>query len=365
MPQFFKNVSMKSTGSNRQYWASLLAVVFVAGACYPAADWVGYRAVSLILLLTVSILAMRMSIGPVLLAAAASAFIWDFFFIPPHFTLTVGHPEDTLMLVMYFAVALLNGVMTHKIREAEKIARHKEDKEATLQLYNTLFNSISHEFRTPVATIAAASENLLTDGHAWSAGDQRRMTEEIHAAAERLNRLVDNLLNMSRLESGHIVLRWKWCDVGELFASAISRLKTDLQSRRVVVSLPENLPLVRLDFSVMEQALFNLLHNAAAYTPDGTTIRIEADYIDSQLVMSISDNGPGFDDDDLEQVFEKFFRAKGSKAGGTGLGLSIVRGFVEAHQGCIQVGNQPDGGGAAFILKIPTGHLPKNVQPEP
>ncbi|MFN4255731.1 MAG: ATP-binding protein [Saprospiraceae bacterium] len=354
---------MKSSSSKRQYWASILAVLVVAGVCYPLSEAIGYRTVSLILLLTVSVLAMRMSIGPVLLAAVLSAFIWDFFFIPPHFTLTVGHPEDALMLLMYFVVALLNGILTHEIRNLEGIARRKEDKEATLQLYNTLFNSISHEFRTPVATIAAASENLLTDGHTWSADDRRRMTEEIQAAAERLNRLVDNLLNMSRLESGHIVLHWKWCDVGELLNSAINRLRDDLESRRVVVSLPENLPLVRLDFSVMEQVLFNLLHNAAMYTPDGTTVRIEADYVDEHLVMMISDNGPGFEDDDLEQVFEKFFRAKGSKAGGTGLGLSIVRGFVEAHRGFIQVGNKPDGG-AIFTLKIPTGHLPKNVRPE-
>lgn len=349
--------------SRRQYLASLLIVALVGGACYPLADLIGYRTVSLLLLLTVSLLAMWLSIGPVVVAALLSAFIWDFFFIPPHFTFTVGNAEDALMLAMYFIVALLNGVLTHEIKNFEKIARHREDKETTLQLYNTLFNSISHEFRTPVATIWAASDNLLAEDQPWSEADRKKMAEEIHTAAERLNRLIDNLLNMSRLESGHIVLRWKWCDIGELLNTAFNRLRTDLQSRRLIITLPENLPLVRLDFSVMEQVVFNILHNAATYTPDGTTIHVEADYVDNHLIMTIYDNGPGFEEGDLEQVFEKFFRAKGSKAGGTGLGLSIVRGFVEAHRGLVEVGNRPEGG-ALFILKIPTGHLYKNIPSE-
>lgn len=353
--------TLRSTRS--QYLAGAGIVIAVAAVCYPLTDWLGYRVVSLILLMTVSLLAMRMSIGPVIIAAMLSAFIWDFFFIPPHFTLTVGSGEDTLMLVMYFIIALLNGVLTHEIKNYEEIARYKDDKETTLQLYNTLFNSISHEFRTPVATIWAASDNLLAEDQDWSAADRRKMTEEIHHAAERLNRLIDNLLNMSRLESGHIVLRWKWCDVGELLNSAVNRLRNDLGSRRLIVSLPENLPLVRLDFSVMEQVIFNILHNAATYTPDGTTIHIEADYIDKHLILRIFDNGPGFGEDDLDLVFEKFFRAKGAKAGGTGLGLSIVRGFVEAHRGSVEVDNRPEGG-AQFVLKIPTGHLYKTIPAE-
>lgn len=347
----------------KQYWISIVAVILVAAACRPLADWIGYRTVSLILLLTVSVLAMRMSIGPVLTAAVLSAFIWDFFFIPPHFTFIVDNAEDALMLVMYFIIALLNGVLTHEIKNFEKIARQKEDKETTLQLYNTLFNSISHELRTPVATIWAASDNLLNDKQAWREDDRRKMTEEIHFAAERLNRLIDNLLNMSRLESGHIVLRWKWCDVGELLNSAIHRLKEDLQSRRIILTLPEQLPLVRLDFNLMEQVVFNILHNAAMYTPDGTTIHIEAEYDGAYLILHIYDNGPGFEEDDLDHVFDKFFRAKGSKPGGTGLGLSIVRGFVEAHHGVVQVGNRPNGG-ADFVLKIPTGHLYPPTQSE-
>lgn len=355
--------SPKTTrGSKRQYAASVGIVILIAAACYPVTNVLGYRTVSLVLLLTVSVLAMRMSLGPVLLAAVLSAFIWDFFFIPPHLTLTVTNAEDALMLLMYFVIAILNGVLAHQIRRFEKLARRKENREVTLQLYTTLFNSISHELRTPVSTIWAASENLLASGQSWSATDRRQMAEEIHTAAERLNRLIDNLLNMSRLESGHIVLHWTWCDVGELLDMAVGRLQDDLQGRRVLISVPETLPLMRMDFSIMEQVIFNILHNAATYTPNGTTIRIEADYVDQHLVMTISDDGPGFKKDELEQVFEKFFRAKGAQAGGTGLGLSIVRGFVEAHRGVVGVGNRPEGG-AVFMLKIPTGQMPKTVQP--
>jgi two-component system sensor histidine kinase KdpD len=350
------NLHQKTQGNASQYVWSLLAVLVVAAASYPVADMIGYRTVSLILLLLVSILAMRFSIGPVTMAAILSALIWDFFFIPPHFTLTVGHAEDALMLLMYFIIALLNGILTHQMKIYDRIVRRREDKESTLRLYNTLFNSLSHELRTPIASILAASENLMARDQQWSEQDKRSMTMVIHEAGERLNRLVDNLLNASRLESGHLTLKWDWCDVRELINTALQRLKPATGNRTLDIQIPDHLPLLRLDFTLMEQAIFNLLHNAVTYTPQEATIEIKVDYKDHVLIIEISDNGPGFKEEDLRRIFDKFYRPQGSKAGGIGLGLSIVKGVIKAHLGLIEALNRPEGG-AAFVINIPTGHI--------
>ncbi|MBL7809054.1 MAG: DUF4118 domain-containing protein [Saprospiraceae bacterium] len=347
----------KTHSNFSQYGWSVATVLVSAAICFPFTDLIGYRTVSLILLMVVSILAMRFSIGPVSVAAILSALIWDFFFIPPHFTLTVGHAEDALMLLMYFIIALLNAILTNQMKVYDRIMRRREDKESTLRLYNTLFNSLSHELRTPIATILAASENLASDKHKWSDEDKSTMNQVVHTAAERLNRLVDNLLNVSRLESGHLVLKWDWCDVGELINTAALRLKPDLDNKSLDIKIPANWPLMRLDFVLMEQAIYNLLHNAATYTPPGTRIVVDGAYQNHQLTIRISDNGQGFkEEEDLLRIFEKFYRPAGSKAGGVGLGLSIVKGVIKAHHGTIEVRNKPEGG-AEFILNIPTGQL--------
>ena len=182
------------------------------------------------------------------------------------------------------------------------------------------------------------------------------MNLEINKASKRLNRLVDNLLNVSRLESGHVILKWDWCDVGELIAAAVDRLSPDILQRSIVMKIPEHIPLVRLDFVLMEQAIFNLLHNSTIYAGETTAVTVRAEYQNDTLEIEISDNGPGFNPEDLERIFEKFYRPHGSKAGGLGLGLTIVKGVIEAHHGRIEVKNQ-DSGGAIITLSIPTGHL--------
>lgn len=323
-----------------------------AASCYPFADFIGYRSVALILLLILSVLAMRLSLYPVLVSAVLSALIWDFFFIPPHFTFTVANAEDALLLTMYFIIALLNGVLTNQIKGYEQLIRNREEKESALKLYNTLFNSLSHELRTPITAIWTASENLLETKSEWSDEDKLKLTQEIHLAAKRLNRLIDNLLNMSRLESGFLKPKKDWCDVNELIFNAINDLEEDLQGRKVEVNIPDSPPLVYLDHGLLEQALFNILYNAALYTPQEASIWVEALFQETGLVLVVEDEGPGFPQEDLGRIFEKFYRTKGSKAGGTGLGLSIAKGFIDAHKGTIRFENRPQGG-AKFTIEIP------------
>ncbi|MBS1563640.1 MAG: PAS domain-containing sensor histidine kinase [Bacteroidetes bacterium] len=350
--RFYAFVLNKKIETKSQYLLSVLIVWLVAGACYLFSGYIGSEVTAFILLLTLSVLAMFFDIFPVLLAALLSALIWDYFFLLPRFNLRVGNTEDKIMLSMYFVIALINGVLTFKIRQIEKAARRKEEKAKTLRLYNTLLNSLSHEFRTPLATIIGATDNLLLNPGAFSEEDQRRLLTEISIASLHLNQQVENLLNLSRLESGVIQLKKDWCDMNELVCDALRRLDEPLKAHTVQISIREYLPLFRLDYGLMEHVLYNLLYNAGLYTPPGSQILIKADWVGECMQLIVEDNGPGFPEEEITRVFDKFYRLKSSHTGGTGLGLSIVKGFVEAHNGTVvQRNSQPCG--ARFMITIP------------
>jgi two-component system sensor histidine kinase KdpD len=178
------------------------------------------------------------------------------------------------------------------------------------------------------------------------------MIAEIQEAAARLNRLVGNLLDVTRLESGHVRAKLDWCDVGDLVQTTLRSLGRELKGREVKVVMGEQTPLARLDFSLMQQALSNLLLNATVHTPAGTPILIQTRQEDGVLELSVADSGPGLPPDLLPRVFDKFVRASDAPAGGSGLGLAIVKGFVEAQGGQIVVANRP-GGGALFTIRVP------------
>ncbi len=335
-----------------QYAISLLLITVISFACFTATGFIGYKVVALLLLVAVSLLAMVFDIMPVLLAAVLSAFIWNFFFIPPIFTFHIADAEDALMFLMYFLIALLNIVLTSKIREAEKKARDKEEKENTIRLYNTLLNSLSHELRTPISTIIGAVDTLKVNKDKLSQEHQSELLSEIDIATSRLNRQVNNLLNMSRLESGAIRLKLDWCDIDELIYSVIQKLPPVYRDHKIDVHTEENLPLFKLDTELMKQVLQNILLNAVQYTPVDSLVMIDVSIIENNCVITITDNGKGFPESEIQFVFDKFYRLPNSKAGGTGLGLSIAKGFTEAHKGDLKVENIA-AGGAKFTISIP------------
>jgi two-component system sensor histidine kinase KdpD len=343
----------------KQFVISNLSVIIVALLCYASVDLIGYRSVALLLLATVSVLAIFFTLYPVLAAATLSALIWDFFFIPPHFTFHIRSSEDILLLLMYFVIALVNGVLTSKVRGLEKLELQKEERHNTIKLYKTLFDSISHELRTPIATIVGASDNLLQKDSNVSEEDKSKLINEISIAAFRLNRLIDNLLNMQRLESGIMKIKPDWCEINELINTPINRLKTELSTHNLQVQIQEDFPIIKMDFGLIEQSLFNLLHNETLYTHDDSTITITANYIKGNLIITLSDNGKGFTEEDLSHLFTKFYRSKVKTPGGTGLGLSIVKGFVEAHKGHVKVENNIPHG-AKFTIEIPVEILELN-----
>jgi two-component system sensor histidine kinase KdpD len=218
------------------------------------------------------------------------------------------------------------------------------------KLYKTLFNSISHELRIPVASIMGASDTLLTQSYPEET--KQKLYSEINMASVRLNRLIENLLNMSRLESGRITLRSGWCDVHDLAHSISESLKQELQPFKLSVVIPDDMPLVNIDFGLIEQALHNLILNATQNAPAGSRIRLKFFYDNGFLTIQVMDRGEGFPPSELSSVFNKFYRGKNAKAGGTGLGLSIVKGFIDAHEGTVTAANRQNGG-AIFTIRIP------------
>ena len=226
---------------------------------------------------------------------------------------------------------------------------------ATDRLRQALLNSISHDLKTPLASILGAAGALRDLDDALGAADRAELLATVIAESERLNRFIANLLDMTKLESGAVAPKVAPHDLGEVVGSALSRASKILARHRVEVELAPDLPMLDLDPVLFEQVLFNLLDNAAKYAAENSTIRIESWRDGGVMCLQVLDEGPGIPEDDLERVFDKFYRARKSDAvrAGTGLGLAISRGFIEALGGTITAGNRTDRSGAVFTLVLP------------
>lgn len=356
--------------SKNQYGISFLLVTIVALSCLLVRDVIEYKIIGYILLVLVSVLAIFLEIRPVLLGAVLSALALDFLFIQPYFTLHIDNAEDALLLVMFFIIALINAVLTNKFRKMQRAIQIKETRLSTLKLYNTLLDSLSHELRTPIAAIIGSVDTLKQKEVQLSSELQSNLHDEIEKASMKLNYQVENLLNMSRLESGYILPKMDWCDVKEIVYNVCNRLAEQLHNHKVVYQMEDTLPLFKLDYGLTDQILYNLIYNATQHTPKGATITIairfdvDVDY-DSHIdlikkcIIIISDDGYGFPEEEMERAFDKFYRFKNAKTGGTGLGLSIVKGFVEAQNGTIKLTNREEGG-AIFTIEFAVDSLPIN-----
>ncbi len=331
---------------------SVLLVVGVSIALfYSVAIW-GYRVPALMLLMVVSLFALVFDILTVIIAAILSALIWNFFFIPPLFTFHIANGEDGLMFLMYFIIALVHTTLSFKIKEAEKLNRDKEDKENTIKLYNTLLNSLSHELKTPISAIIGAVDTIKENEMVLSEANKSELLSEISIAGLRLNKEVENLLNMSRLESGSIKLKLDWSDINEIIHMVISKLDEKLTNHEIIFETNESLPLLKIDGLLIEQVLYNIIHNAILYTPKGTIITVKVNIQNEVCEIEVIDNGPGFPESELPKVFKMFYRLPHHKTGGSGLGLSIAKGFVEAHSGTILLKSK-EGQGARFTINLP------------
>lgn len=353
-----------------QYLISFLSVLVVSLLCLFVRNSIDYKIVGYLLLLLVSILAIFLEIKPVLLAAILSALALDYLFIKPYYTLHIDNAEDAFLLIMFFIIALINAVLTNKFRRMQRAIQIKETRASTLKLYNTLLDSLSHELRTPIAAILGSIDTLQQKNVNLSLETQQKLHGEIEKASMKLNYQVENLLNMSRLESGYIHPKLDWCDVKEIIYNVCNRLTEETNEHKIIYLIDDNLPLFKLDYGLMEQIIYNLVYNCSQHTPKGAKIEITAKYdvdVDYEMhvdlikkcIITISDDGYGFPVDEIDRAFDKFHRFKDSKTGGTGLGLSIVKGFVEAQNGIITLRNAEEGG-AVFTLEFNVECMPIN-----
>ncbi len=305
--------------------------------------------VVMVYLLGVVIVSMRFGYAPSLLAAVLSVMTFDFFFVPPYFTFRVSDLRHIATFGVMFFVAVVISGLTKRVREQADEAHRARLRIEAEQLRNAVLSSVSHDFKTPLAVVTGAASTLLDERLEPSV--RRELTDTILQEAERLNRLLQNLLDMSRLDSGAVSAKKEWEPLEEVIGAALNRMESTLGGRDVVVRVPDELPLVPLDSVLIEQVLVNLLENVAKYTPGTARVTVVARMRGRDVEIEVADDGPGVPSGSEERVFDKFYRAETDR-GGAGLGLTICRGLVAAHGGRIWLLPR-NGPGASFHFTLP------------
>ncbi|MFT3712131.1 MAG: DUF4118 domain-containing protein [Archangium sp.] len=313
--------------------------------------------VVMLYLLVVVVAATRFGRGPALVASALSVLAYDFFFVTPNFTFAVADERHLVTFATLFIVGLSISALADAAR-AHALKAHTEE------LKSSLLSSVSHDLRTPLAAITGAATTLRDRGNDLQPGQRNELIGAICDEAERLERLVGNLLDMSRLQSGVLEVKREWVPLEEVIGAALGHVEAQLGERPVHVQLPPTLPLVPVDSVLLEQVFTNLLDNASRYTPQKSAVTISARQVGEAVEVNVDDEGPGLEPGTETRVFEKFFRGKKVTSAGAGLGLAICRGVIEVHGGTLTASRAPSGG-ARFTLTLPlVGQPPPPVPKE-
>ena len=330
--------------------------------------------IALLYLLPVGASASIWGLGAGIIAATAAFLTFNYFFISPFFTLIVHSPSDLVVLFVFLVVAVVISQLVGRARAGQALALEKarlteiESRAKVLEesdrLKSALLSSVSHELRTPLATIKAAATSLRSGEVGWDSEAREELLEAVEEEADHLNLLVGNLLNMSRIEAHALKPERQWNVLSEIIGSVLARLPHPPEEHRIIVDVAEDLPLIPVDFVLMEQVFTNLLNNSFKYAPRGSAIQVwaQADG-DSKLRVQVKNQGPPVPTEDLEGIFEKFHRITAAdRITGTGLGLSICKGIIEAHGGRIWAENLPGGFAISFILPL---SLDGKLAPQP
>jgi two-component system sensor histidine kinase KdpD len=305
--------------------------------------------IAMVYLLAVVVIALRFDRGPVVAASVLSVAAFDFFFVPPRGTFTVDDPQYLLTFAMMLAVGLIISGLTESVRARAKAQADLALEAETERVRNALLASISHDLRTPLAVISGASSSLAERGERLEPAERRALAQSIFATSRDMSELVAKVLQMTRLENGTITLERDWHALDEIAGSVLRRLKERLAAHMVMVDMPTELPLARVDGALIEQALGNLLENAARHAPAHTLIRVRAQTSGGELVVSVEDFGPGLPEGDPQELFAKF---RHGERGGVGLGLAICKAIVSLHGGRIWAERLP-AAGTAFRFALP------------
>ncbi len=320
--------------------------------------------VSMVYLLAVVFAAARFGIWPALAASGLSFMAYNFFFIEPFYTFTVTQLHELLALFMFLVIAVLTSTIAGRAKnQATRAARLSQEiidartATETERVRNTLLASISHDFRTPLASILGAATSLIDYGGKLPDAARRDLLAQVKDEAEHLDSMVRNLLAIMRVEAGGLELNQDWVDVRELFDRVVAVAKRRGATQRFEVLVDNNLPFVTADQSLLDQVLANLVGNAIRYAGAEAQIVLRAEGKTDSIALSVTDNGPGIPSYLLPQVFEKFVRAPssvGDSGEGTGLGLAIAKGIVQAHGGSIRAESPVEAGrGTRIVIDLP------------
>ncbi|MBI5244432.1 MAG: DUF4118 domain-containing protein [Elusimicrobia bacterium] len=334
----------------REYILALGAAIVCTALCFALSPLVALTDLVMVYLVGTLAVALRGRRGPAVLSSFLGVLCFDFFFVPPRYTLHVESSEYLVTFLVMLAVALTISHLTLRVRTQAEAAKRSEVAAETERLRSSLLSAVSHELKTPLTAILGSADSLMR-ASAPGGGHWRELLENIREEAERLTRLVHNLVETTRLESGKARLRKEPYPIEDVVGTALERLEKSLAGRPVRTSLPETLPLVPLDPALMELVFVNLVDNAIRHAPGMTPIEISARALDAALEVSVTDRGPGLAPEHIGHVFEKFYRADPA-GGGAGLGLAICKAVVEAHDGAIAARNRSEGG-ALFVLTLP------------
>lgn len=335
--------------------AGFALVGLLTGGLLPARDEVSVATPSLVLVVPGIVAGLLGGRLAAFLTATAAALVLDLVFIEPYGTLDVHLVDDVVALVTFVAVAMIISTLlalaTERRRLAEQHAADVVVLEQAGAAQRALLRSVSHDLRTPLAAIRAVTSDLRDGSAAYDDATRRDLLDVVGDEAERLDRLVANLLSLSRVEAGALAPEMQAVDLDELLTDRVRRLSRVLQGVKVATDVPEVLPLVDADYTLLDQVITNLLENAARHAPPGSAIRIGVREVGGRLEVAVSDEGPGIPVADREWVFEPF--RSGDTSRSSGIGLAICRAIVEAHGGTISVGDGDGGRGARFAFTLP------------
>ena len=362
--------------------------------------------VALTFVLIILFLAVAWGPKPAVLASLLAVGCFNFFFLPPVGTFHIAEPENWIALIAFLITAITTGQLSaraklradeantarkeierlyHELQDSfEEASQAKALKQSEL-LKSALLDAVTHDLRTPLTSIKASVSTLIDDRHESRGEDGGHLNEAargdllqvIDEESDRLDRFIEDLMELARIEAGELHLLREWSSLEEIFAAAMKRATPLTRSHRVEVMLAEDLPRLRVDERAVAEVIYVLVENAAKYSPPNGVIRLTAkEGSEGMVQLAIEDQGPGIQPELRERVFDKFFRAMrngdiSAQKPGTGMGLAIAKGIVEAHGGRIWIEDAPDLKGTRVNVLLPTGDVetatdqtrpPKNVQ---
>jgi K+-sensing histidine kinase KdpD len=366
----------------------VLAIGAATGALELFRSHLNPTTVALALLLIILFVATRFGSRPAVLASIAGVFCFNFFFLPPVGTLTIADPDNWIALAVFLITAVTTGELSARarrraeeaeagrreierlyteLRDAFERASEAEALRRSERLKSALLDAVTHDIRTPLTSIKASVTTLLDESLArrneegmLDAEGRREMLEVIDEEADRLNRFVESLVELARIEAGQLELRRRWGTIDEIVTAALERAEPLTRRHKIGVSIEKDLPVVRVDAKAVAEVVYTLVDNATKYSPAATSIKVNAcQYDDATLRLTVEDEGPGIPRELRERVFDKFFRAMHASPGaartGMGMGLAIARGIVEAHGGHIWIENASAARGTRVALTLPLG----------